>query len=103
MPSLDIPGMPGAQMGMINLSDMLGGLGRRKVKRKLKVKDAYEQLVEEEADNLIDEETSPGPPSSGSRTTASSSSTRSTRSRASTPKSVAGQSAARACSATCCR
>ena len=39
MPSLDIPGMPGSQMGMINLSDMLGGLGQRKVKRKLKVKD----------------------------------------------------------------
>ena len=33
MPSLDIPGMPGSQMGMINLSDMLGGLGQRKVKR----------------------------------------------------------------------
>ena len=56
MPSLDIPGMPGSQMGMINLSDMLGGLGQRKVKRKLKVKDAYEQLVEEEADDLIDQE-----------------------------------------------
>ena len=56
IPSLDIPGMPGSQMGMINLSDMLGGLGQRKVKRKLKVKDAYEQLVEEEADNLIDQE-----------------------------------------------
>ena len=56
MPSLDIPGMPGSQMGMINLSEMLGGLGQRKVKRKLKVKDAYEQLVEEEADNLIDQE-----------------------------------------------
>ena len=56
MPSLDIPGMPGSQMGMINRSDMLGGLGQRKVKRKLKVKDAYEQLVEEEADNLIDQE-----------------------------------------------
>ncbi|RZO31480.1 MAG: ATP-dependent protease ATPase subunit HslU [Rhodospirillaceae bacterium] len=56
MPSLDIPGMPGSQMGMINLGEMLGGLGQRKVKRKLKVKDAYEQLVEEEADNLIDQE-----------------------------------------------
>ncbi len=56
MPSLDIPGMPGSQMGMINLSDMLGVLGQRKVKRKLKVKDAYDQLIEEEADNLIDQE-----------------------------------------------
>ena len=56
MPSLDIPGMPGSQMGMINIGDMLGGLGQRKVKRKLKVKEAYEMLVDEEADNLIDQE-----------------------------------------------
>ncbi|MAV46632.1 MAG: HslU--HslV peptidase ATPase subunit [Rhodospirillaceae bacterium] len=55
-PSMDIPGMPGSQMGMINIGEMLGGLGQRKVKRKLKVNEAYEQLVEEEADNLIDQE-----------------------------------------------
>ena len=30
LPTFDIPGMPGAQMGMINLNDMLGkALGRR--------------------------------------------------------------------------
>ena len=56
LPTMDIPGMPGGQMGMINIGDMLGGLGQRKVKRKLKVNEAYEQLVEEEADNLIDQE-----------------------------------------------
>ena len=56
MPSMDIPGMPGSQMGMINIGEMLGGLGQRKVKRKLKVKEAYELLVDEEADNLIDQE-----------------------------------------------
>ncbi|MAW52831.1 MAG: HslU--HslV peptidase ATPase subunit [Geminicoccus sp.] len=56
LPSMDIPGMPGSQMGMINIGEMLGGLGQRKVKRTLKVNEAYEQLVEEEADNLIDQE-----------------------------------------------
>lgn len=56
MPTMDIPGMPGGQMGMINIGEMLGGLGQRKVKRKLKVNEAYEHLVEEEADNLIDQE-----------------------------------------------
>ena len=56
LPTMDIPGMPGGQMGMINIGDMLGGLGQRKVKRKLKVNEAYEHLVEEEADNLIDQE-----------------------------------------------
>jgi len=55
-PTMDIPGMPGGQMGMINIGEMLGGLGQRKVKRKLKVNEAYEHLVEEEADNLIDQE-----------------------------------------------
>ncbi|WND03714.1 ATP-dependent protease ATPase subunit HslU [Temperatibacter marinus] len=56
-PQMDIPGMPGASMGMINLNDMLGGaLGDRKVKKKLKVKDAYEILMGEEADKLIDDE-----------------------------------------------
>jgi len=56
LPTMDIPGMPGGQMGMINIGDMLGGLGQRKVKRKLKINEAYEHLVEEEADNLIDQE-----------------------------------------------
>ena len=56
MPTMDIPGRPGGQMGMINIGEMLGGLGQRKVKRKLKVNEAYEHLVEEEADNLIDQE-----------------------------------------------
>jgi len=57
MPSFDIPGMPGAQMGMINLSDILGkGFGGPVKKRTLKVKDAYEPLIAEESDNLLDED-----------------------------------------------
>jgi ATP-dependent HslUV protease ATP-binding subunit HslU len=55
MPSFDIPGMPGAQMGMINLNDMLGkALGGRQKTRKMKVIDAYAPLLAEEADKLID-------------------------------------------------
>lgn len=56
-PQFDVPGMPGASMGMINLNDMLGGaMGDRKVKKKMMVKDAYEVLTGEEADKLIDDE-----------------------------------------------
>lgn len=55
MPSMDIPGMPGAQMGMINLADMLGdGFGGRRKKRKVSVADSYELLLDEEADKLLD-------------------------------------------------
>jgi len=58
MPTMDIPGMPGAQMGMVNLSDMLSKAmgGQRTQKRRMAVKDAYHILVEEESDNLLDEE-----------------------------------------------
>ena len=56
MPTFDIPGMPGSSMGMVNLSDMLGkafGSGRTK-SRRMNVRDAYNQLVAEESDNLLD-------------------------------------------------
>ncbi|CDP52238.1 ATP-dependent hsl protease ATP-binding subunit Hsl U [Devosia sp. DBB001] len=52
----DIPGMPNGNVGMINLSDMLGKLGQRTVKRKLKVKESYDVLMGEEADKLLDQE-----------------------------------------------
>ncbi len=56
-PMMDIPGMPGAQMGMINLSDMLGkAFQPPKVKRRVKIKDAYEPLVTEESDQLMDDD-----------------------------------------------
>ncbi|MEQ9332471.1 ATP-dependent protease ATPase subunit HslU [Thalassobaculum sp.] len=58
MPTFDIPGMPGAQMGMIDLGDMLGkAFGGQKRKRRLPVADSYELLVKEEADRLLDQET----------------------------------------------
>ena len=57
-PMLDIPGMPGGQVGMINLSDMLGkAFQGPKTKRRVKVKDAYEPVMAEESDNMLDEET----------------------------------------------
>jgi len=56
-PMFEMPGMGGGNVGMINLSDMLGkAFGGRGVKRKLKVKDAYEPLIAEEADKLLDQE-----------------------------------------------
>ena len=55
--SFEIPGMPGAQVGMINLSDILGkGFAGPSKRRKMKVKDAYEPLIAEESDNLLDED-----------------------------------------------
>ncbi|MEX6632771.1 ATP-dependent protease ATPase subunit HslU [Hyphococcus lacteus] len=57
-PAFDIPGMPGGQMSMINLSDMLGkAFQPPKVTRRIKIKDAYEPLLAEEADQLMDDET----------------------------------------------
>jgi ATP-dependent HslUV protease ATP-binding subunit HslU len=55
MPSFEIPGMPGSQVGMINLSDMLGkAFGARTKPRKVTVRDSFDILVGEESDKLID-------------------------------------------------
>lgn len=54
MPTIDIPGMPGAQMGMISLGDILGGNTTKYKTKKMKVGDAYEVLMEEESDKLLD-------------------------------------------------
>jgi ATP-dependent HslUV protease ATP-binding subunit HslU len=57
IPTLDIPGMPGAQMGMINISEMLGkALGGRTRKRRLTVDEAMTILVAEESDRMLDKE-----------------------------------------------
>jgi ATP-dependent HslUV protease ATP-binding subunit HslU len=57
MPSIDIPGMPGAQMGMLNLGDLLGkSFGTKMKTRKLKVPDALVILSVEEADKFLDQE-----------------------------------------------
>jgi len=55
--SMEIPGMPGGMMGMINLGDLFGkGFGQKKEKRKLSVKESYDFLIDEESDKLIDNE-----------------------------------------------
>ncbi len=57
MPSFEIPGMPGAQMGMLNLNDVFGNaFGGRTKPRRIQVKDSYEILMAEESDKLLDEE-----------------------------------------------
>ncbi len=56
-PTFDIPGMPGAQMGMINMSDMINkALGGRKKKKKMTVAESYEVLVAEESEKLLDQD-----------------------------------------------
>ena len=57
MPTIDIPGMPGAQVGMVNLGDMLGkAFGQRTKRRKMTVAQSYEVLLAEESDKLLDNE-----------------------------------------------
>ena len=59
LPTMDIPGMPGAQMGMINLNDMLGkafGAPRTKTRR-MRVSESYGALIAEESDKLLDDDT----------------------------------------------
>ena len=57
LPTFDIPGMPGAQMGMVNLGDMLGkAFGGRTKSRKMTVGESHELLIDEEADKLLDED-----------------------------------------------
>ena len=58
LPTFDIPGMPGAQMGMINLNEMMGkAFGKRTKKKRMTVTDSYAVLMEDESDKLLDEET----------------------------------------------
>ncbi|MEJ0074016.1 MAG: ATP-dependent protease ATPase subunit HslU [Alphaproteobacteria bacterium] len=57
MPMFEIPGMPGAQMGAISIGDIFGKLGGGRTKtRRLTVKEAYEPLISEESDKLLDQE-----------------------------------------------
>jgi len=57
LPTFDIPGMPGAQMGMINLNEVLGkAFGQRTKPRRMTVADSYAVLLQEESDKLLDQE-----------------------------------------------
>ncbi|MDH3229350.1 MAG: ATP-dependent protease ATPase subunit HslU [Alphaproteobacteria bacterium] len=57
MPTFEIPGMPGAQMGMINLNEIMGKMmGGRTKPRRMTVAESYEVLLDEESDKLLDDE-----------------------------------------------
>ena len=57
MPMMDIPGMPGAQMGAINLGEIFGkAMGGRTKTRRSTVKEAYEPLIAEESEKLLDQD-----------------------------------------------
>ncbi len=53
---MDIPGMPGASMSMVNLGDMFKGMGGRTKRKRLTVEHSYELLMAEESDKLLDDE-----------------------------------------------
>src|ERR1700736_5813428 len=56
-PMFEIPGMPGAQMGAVSIGDIFGKMsGGRTKTRRVTVKDAYEPLINEESDKLLDQE-----------------------------------------------
>ena len=53
--TIDLQGSGGGGVGMINLNDMLGkAMGGKTKKKKIKVSDSYEILINEESDKLFD-------------------------------------------------
>jgi ATP-dependent HslUV protease ATP-binding subunit HslU len=57
MPTFDIPGMPGAQMGMISLGDIFGkSMAPSMKKKKMSVVDAFKVITTEESENLLDQD-----------------------------------------------
>jgi|TARA_B100000315_G_scaffold50698_1_gene45226 ATP-dependent HslUV protease ATP-binding subunit HslU len=57
MPSFEIPGMPGANVGMINIGEMLGkSMGPKPKKKKMSIKESHEILLNEESDKLIEQD-----------------------------------------------
>jgi ATP-dependent HslUV protease ATP-binding subunit HslU len=57
MPAFDMPGMPGAQIGVMNIGEMLGkAFGGRAKLRKTTVRESYDILIAEESDKLLDQD-----------------------------------------------
>ena len=55
--SFEIPGMPGANVGMINIGEMLGkSMGKQEKKKKMTVKESHEILINDESDKLIEQD-----------------------------------------------
>ncbi len=56
-PNLEIPGMPGANIGVLNLSDMLGkAMGQPSKKIRTTVRESYAQLINDESEKLLDQD-----------------------------------------------
>ncbi len=54
---MDIPGMPGGSIGVLNLNDIMGkAFGGRTKKRKTTVSKSYELLIEDESEKMLDQE-----------------------------------------------
>jgi ATP-dependent HslUV protease ATP-binding subunit HslU len=58
MQSFEIPGMPGANVGMVNIGDILGKSmgGKKGKKKKMHVKESHDILVAQESDKMIEED-----------------------------------------------
>ncbi len=56
MPNFEIPGMPGANVGMINISEMLGKNLKKGKKKKMLVKESHDILIAEESDKMIEQD-----------------------------------------------
>jgi len=57
MPSFEVPGMPGASIGVMNIGDMLGkAFGGQKKVRRVKVSESHALLAGEESDKLVDQD-----------------------------------------------
>jgi ATP-dependent HslUV protease ATP-binding subunit HslU len=57
MGGFEIPGMPGASVGVLNINDMLGkAFGQRTKKRRTKIAESYEFLISDESDKLLNDD-----------------------------------------------
>ena len=57
MQSFEIPGMPGGNIGMINVSEILGkSMGQKSKKKKMNVKESQDILIAQESDKLIEQD-----------------------------------------------
>ena len=56
MPNFEIPGMPGANVGMINLSEMFGKGMKKNKKKTMSVKESHEILIAEECDKMLEQD-----------------------------------------------
>ena len=57
MQSFEIPGMPGGNVGMINISEILGkATGQKAKKKKMTVKESHDILIAQESDKMIEQD-----------------------------------------------